>query len=254
MKKGLLIVSFGTSYRDSYERDILPVERALEDAFSERCAVCAYASTRIIRKVRTRDGIAMLSVTEGMETLLQAGCEDILVQPTFLIPGIEYERLRQTLEGFTSSLTCLRLGKPLLFDAGDFKAVAQGVADAYRLRQGSLILMGHGTDHEANEAYLRLQRTFDALGESVYIGTVESTPTISDILPILKPCEAVTVAPLLLVAGDHARNDMAGDCEDSWYSRLTRAGHRVDCILNGLGSHAFIRELLIAHGKNAAVL
>lgn len=251
MSKGLLVVSFGTSYRDAYENDIAPVERSLAAAFPDRVCLCAYASTMILRKLKERDGISLPGISEGLDALIAQGVDDLLVQPTFLIPGIEYERMLAVMEEKRSAFATVRIGAPLLSDDSDFARMASCIQAVHSPRDGALLLMGHGTDHEANSAYARLEAAFAQAGHTgVFIGTVEGKPTLEDLMPRLAPYNQVAVAPLLLVAGDHARNDMAGD-GDSWKVSLQQAGHTVTCHVRGLGSFAFVRELLVLHAKNA---
>ncbi len=255
MNKGLLIVSFGTSYRDAYENDIAPVERALAAAFPDRVSLCAYASTMIIRKLKNRDGITLPGISEGLDALAAQGVRDLLVQPTFLIPGIEYEKMISIIKEKQPLFDTVRVGTPLLSAISDYERIASCIQAVHSPRVGALLLMGHGTDHEANSAYARLEAAFAKAGHTdVFIGTVEGKPVLEDLLPRLTPSQQVTVAPLLLVSGDHAKNDMAGQSPDSWRSRLTDAGHPTVCVLRGMGSFHFTRELLIAHAKTAEAL
>lgn len=255
MKKGLLIVSFGTSYRDAYANDIAPVERALAAAFPECVCLCAYASTVILRKLKSREDLTLPGISEGLDALAAQGVRELLVQPTFLIPGIEYEKMVSIIQDKRSLFDTVRVGAPLLSGDSDYARIASCMQAVHSPREGALVLMGHGTDHAANSAYARLEAAFAEAGHTdVFIGTVEGTPCLEDLLPRLAPYSQVIVAPLLLVAGDHAKNDMAGDSPDSWRSRLIGAGHEAECFLRGMGSFRFTRELLIAHAKAAEFL
>lgn len=255
MNKGLLIVSFGTSYSDAYKNDIAPVERALAAAFPDRVCLCTYASTMILRKLKSRDGMILPGISEGLDALAAQGVKDLLVQPTFLIPGIEYERMVSIIKEKRSLFDTVRVGAPLLSDEADYARVACCMQAVHSPREGALLLMGHGTDHEANSAYTGLEAAFSEAGHTdVFIGTVEGKPSLEELLPRLAHSHQVSVAPLLLVAGDHAKNDMAGESPDSWRSRLAGAGHAAVCSLRGMGSFRFTRELLIAHAKAAKSL
>lgn len=250
MKKGLLIVSFGTSYPDAYASDIAPVEKALAAAFPDRVALCAMGSRMILKKLRSQGVETIYSVEEALEAMASQGVTDLLVQPTFLICGIEYERMLEKIEAVRGKFQRVRIGAPLLASDADLRRVATGLQAVFSLREGNLLLMGHGTDHEANRIYARLEEIFHQQGHrNVFIGTVEGTPTLSDCMEKLS-AKAVTVAPLLLVAGDHAKNDMAGD-KDSWKTALAGKGFAVNCSARGLGSYKFVQELFVFHALNA---
>ncbi len=245
MDKALLIVSFGTSVPGA-EAAILNVEAALKNACPDREAYRAYTSRIICRKL-AREGRPVPSPEEALDTVAAAGCRDVVIQPTHLTPGDEYEKLCRIAAGYEDRFDRLRIAPPLIASPEDLLAVSKAVLAHYPPREGrALLLMGHGSGHIANMIYPALQTAFRLLGAgSVYVGTVEGWPGIQDCLPQLRenrPC-TVDLAPLMLVAGDHVQNDMAGDEPDSWKSLLEAEGFAVCCHLEGLGAWEEICDL-----------
>lgn len=250
-KKGLLIVSFGSSHLEAVRRDIQPMEAALEAGFPDYVTQKAFASGVIRRKLLQRDGLVIPSVRSALESLQQQGVQELLVQPTFLLRGREYDALIEEIAGVQDRFAQIRMGNPLLSDQEDLDALAAGLAKAYPRERGALLLMGHGTDHEADRVYDALET---ALGqEHIFLATVEGKRTLEDVLPRLleQGVKRVTLAPLMLVAGDHAQNDMASSRPDSWKSRLEGAGIQADCRLQGLGSLGFVQERFLHHAMQA---
>lgn len=252
--KALLIVSFGTSFPEALDRDIVPVENALAAAFPEYQPVRAFGSGMIIRKLKARDGVEIDTVSQALEKLCAQGVTELLVQPTFLIHGVEYDRLVEAVQAYRDRFLSLRLGRPLLSLTEDYIALAQGIAAEYPAEKGTLILMGHGTEHYANSAYPALESVLRNEGQThVHVSAVEGYPDI-DLLCRRMQAQSVTaatLAPLMLVAGDHATNDMASDEPDSWKSRLQEAGVEARCIIRGLGSYPFIQEMFVKHAMQA---
>ena len=250
-EKGLLAVSFGTSVPEA-EPAIANVESALREAFPERAFGRAFTSRIICRKL-AREGRPVDSPEKAMEKMLAAGVRDLLVQPTHLTPGDEYDKLCRIVEGYRDRFDAVRVGRPLIADAVDLRLVADTVLQRFPDREsGALLLMGHGSEHFANLIYAALQTAFRLAGaEDVFVGTVESWPRFEDCLPRLKALgrKKVELAPLMLVAGDHARNDMAGEEEDSWRRRLEKEGFEVTWSLEGMGLWEEIAALYRAHAE-----
>lgn len=237
MKQALLCVSFGTSV-PAARGSITAVEQALHAAAPELDFVRAFTSPTI-RRILARRGEVVFSPAQVLETLAAQRCERVFVQPTHLLPGIEYDKLCAAVQQAAPRFAVLRLGKPLLADEAAVRQLAHILDAAYPAQPGeALVWMGHGTDHAANAVYAQLQAAFEALGRSdVFVGTVEGTPALDEARAWLagRAFRAAHLAPLLLVAGDHARNDMAGDGPDSWKSVLEADGLQVRCTLEGLG-------------------
>lgn len=250
MKKAILVVSFGTSYHDTLEKTILAAERAIGAAFPGWEVRRAFTSSIIMKKLRIRDGLEIDNVSQAMAKLENEGFTHIAVQPTHVMHGEEYEKLLSLLEPYRLRLN-VQVGQPLLDRQEDYARVADAVLSWLPNTQEdeALVLMGHGTAHFANAAYGQLEQNLQDLQENVYVATVEGYPTLDRVERLLlrRPSiRKVMLAPFMLVAGDHARNDMAGD-EDSWKTRLEKAGYEVRCILKGLGECAAIRELFVEH-------
>ena len=258
-KKGLLVVSFGTSYLETRKRTIEAIENELRCAFPDRCLVRAWTSGMIRRKVEKTEGIHILSVVEALERMAAEGFTNVLVQPTHLLNGEELERTRETVSSFVGHFETLCMGNPLLSCPDDIAALARAVEGIYGdLPRGELLaLMGHGSAAMTFPAYELLEEQFRQDGyHNICIGTVEFTPGIAPVLSRVRRerPERVHLAPLLVVAGDHALNDMSGDEEDSWKSQAAALGAEPVCILKGLGEYAAVRALYIDHARSAKPL
>lgn len=256
MKKGVLIVSFGTSYREAEAQNINPVEQAISAALPGYEMRRAYGSRRIVKKLKERDGICIDTVSEALETLAAAGCKELIVQPTYVIHGYEYDELVEILRKYLDQFESVRLGHPLLHQQSDYKELICGLNEVFDFRSSSdaFVFMGHGTGHFANACYPALEHQIQAQGfTNVWIGTVEGYPEITDVKEKLEQlsCQKAILAPLMLVAGDHARNDMAGEDENSWKNILERDGIEADCMIAGLGNYAFVQRMFAEHALQA---
>lgn len=254
MKKPvLLVVSFGTSFADAREKNITAIEKTLAEAFPAYEVRRAFTSGMILKKLRERDGIHIDSVPEAMERLIRDGVQEVVVQPTHVMNGGEYDKMVRDVCAYEERFTSLKIGRALLSDDHDMGAMIETVfaADAAMVTPDTaLVYMGHGTDHEANQSYARLQEKLRADGhQNVFIGTVESTPTVEDVLRDVGQgsFRRVVLLPLMIVAGDHAIHDMAGDREDSWKSIFQQAGYDTVCVLRGLGERPAIRWMIMGH-------
>lgn len=249
----LLVASFGTSFADAREKNINAIEKALAEAFPAYEVRQAFTSGMILKKLRERDGIHIDSVSEAMERLIRDGVQEVVVQPTHVMNGGEYDKMVRDVRAYEGRFTSLKIGRALLSDDHDMDAMIETVfaADAAMVPPDTaLVYMGHGTDHEANRGYARLQEKLRAVGHrNIFIGTVESTPTVEDVLRDVGQgrFRRVVLLPLMIVAGDHAVHDMAGDREDSWKSIFQRAGYDTVCVLRGLGERPAIRWMIMGH-------
>lgn len=241
MDQALVITSFGTSVPEA-RRSIEAVEQTLAEAAPGYTPVRAFTSPTI-RRILAGRGEIVPSLTEALEQLSGAGVRRVAVQPTHLLYGFEYDQLRAQAEKFSGCFDHLAVGKPLLAGSRDILRFAENIASAHPRRDGeAVVYMGHGTEHFANAAYPALQTALAYLGRNdIYIGTVEGWPGLEDILRLLEPggTREIDLLPLMLVAGDHARNDMAGE----WKVRLERAGHTVACSFTGLGELPWVQEM-----------
>ena len=253
----LLVVSFGTSFNDSRRLTIGAIEQAMEDQFPAFSVRRGFTSQIIIDHVKERDGIAIDNVTEALDRAVANGVRTLVVQPTHLMNGLEYQELQDTLAGYGDAFTNLVVGRPILTEDEDFEAVVEAItADTADLDDGktAIVYMGHGTSADSNAVYARMQEELTEAGfENYFVGTVEATPSLDDVLAAVGEgeYEKVVLSPLMIVAGDHANNDMASDEEDSWKTAFTKAGYEVETRLKGLGEIEAIQELLVAHAQEA---
>lgn len=253
MKKAVLVVSFGTSYTETREKTIKPCEELIASAFEGYDFYRAFTSNMIIRKIARVENIKINNPVEALDELAKAGYEEVVVQTLHLICGEEYCKLKEQVESYKNQFKKIRLGRPLLTQIEDYKAAIEAVKKQLPvLKEGeSVVFMGHGTEHEAHSAYCALDYMFDQEDLPVYIGTVEGYPEIGEVIKRLRKAEVrkAYLMPFMLVAGDHATNDMAGDEEDSWKSILESEGFEVECILRGLGENPYIRNRFLAHAQ-----
>lgn len=254
MKKAILAVSFGTSYPDTLQKTIAAAEQALAEAFPDWEVRRAFTSGMIIRKLKERDGVEIENVAQAMNRLEQEGYTHVAVQSTHVMHGEEYEKMLSQLEPYRLRMK-ISVGMPLLHGEEDYASVAKALLNWLPSLEAdeALVLMGHGTTHFANSAYAQMEHMLQADCDRVYLATVEGYPTLDSVerqLAKRPEIRRLMLAPFMLVAGDHARNDMSGD-EDSWAERLKKAGYSVRCILQGLGECPAIRELFVEHCRQA---
>ena len=256
----LLVVSFGTSYNDSRAATIGAVESAMETAFPDYAVRRGFTSNIIIEHIQRRDGVVIDDVTEALARAKANGVKNLLVQPTHLMNGYEYGDLVKELEACAGDFESVKIGAPLLTTDEDFAVVAQAMVDAaagHDDGKTAVCYMGHGSEAAANGIYARMQQHLTGSGhDNFFVGTVEAEPTAEDLVKLVKAggYEKVVLRPMMIVAGDHANNDMAGDGEDSWKSVFTAAGFQVTCEINGLGELEAIQQLLAAHAGEAKPL
>jgi sirohydrochlorin cobaltochelatase len=251
-KQAILVVSFGTSHKETRDKTIGAIEKSIADKYPERELRRAFTSGMIMKVLKNRDNMHIDNVTEAMERLVKEGFTDLIVQPTHIINGDEYEKMMAQIEPFMDKIETIRIGSPLLSSSEDYDATCRAVMKQLpQLKEtDALVLMGHGTEHYVDAAYAALDYRFKALGYSnVFVGTVEGYPDIETVLEQVK-CfgpEKVILMPFMVVAGDHATNDMAGDEEDSWKCIFNNAGFEVECLLKGIGEFEEIRKIYIEH-------
>lgn len=248
----VLVVSFGTSYNDAREKTIDVMEREIKEAFPD-CLVCrAWTSKMIISKLKKRDNMEIFTVAGAMEHLREKGVSRLVVQPTHIINGIENDLMKEDVLKYRDQFTAITFGDPLLSSNEDNVEAIEALMKEYGKlpSQEALVFMGHGTEHYVNTTYAALDYTFKDLGyENVHMGTVESYPSIENVINkvrVTNPSKVV-LAPFMFVAGDHARNDMSGDDEDSWKSQFEKEGFQVQCVIKGLGEYPQIRGLFMKH-------
>lgn len=271
----LLVVSFGTSFNDSRVEDIGGVETALQEAYPDWSVRRAFTAQIIINHIQARDDEKIDNMEQALERAVANGVKNLVVQPTHLMHGAEFDELTEAIEDYKDQFETVKIAEPLLGEVGsdvteingDKEAAAQAITaeavetagyeslDAAKKDGVAFVFMGHGTSHTANITYNQMQTQMEKLGyENVFIGTVEGEPedTACDVV-IDKVKEAgytkVILRPLMVVAGDHANNDMAGNDEDSWKSMFTASGYfdSVDTQIKGLGGIKEIQDIYVAH-------
>lgn len=258
-KEALLVVSFGTSYEETRKKTIEAIEKDLRQAFPQRKFYRAWTSERIRKKLRETQGLAYDNVSEAMERMLQDGITDVLIQPTHMMPGVEYEAAKETICSYRGRFEELRLGAPLLAEEKDLRDLAKAIEDIFAEIKDSemLALMGHGSPCAMFPVYEGLEECFkqDGFGH-FFVGTVECEPGFGAVLRQAqerKP-DRVYLTPLLVVAGEHALHDMAGEASDSWKSQLEKEGLETVCIVRGMGEYSGVRDIYVSHALEAKEL
>lgn len=249
MKTALVCVSFGTRV-PAARKNITAVEEALRAELPEADFFRVFTSPTI-RRLLASNGETVWSMQDALDHLTDGTYERIIIQPTHFLYGLEYESLKATVEEARNRFPALMLGVPLLSQTCDLQALAHVLSEEFPAeKQKALVLMGHGTPHFSNVVYPAMQTVFHMMGrKDVFVGTVEGWPQVDDICAELKSggYTGVRVAPFMLVAGDHALHDMAGDEADSWKSVLTREGYAVECIMQGMGVLPGVQRLYRQH-------
>ena len=256
-KPVILVVSFGTSYNDTRDKTIGAIENKIAETYPDYEVRRAFTSQIIIDKLKERDNLEIDNVEEALDRLVSDGVKTLVVQPTHLMSGYEYDDLAAAVEEYKDKFDSVAFGAPLLTSEEDFDAVAAALPEItkdYNQDGTAVVFMGHGTEHESNAVYEKLQgKLTDAGLDNYYIGTVEATPSLDDMVAAAKDggYSKVVLEPLMVVAGDHANNDMAGDEDDSWKSVFEKEGFEVECVLSGLGEFSEIQDIYAAHVGDA---
>ena len=275
----LLVVSFGTSFNDSRAADIKGIEDALQEAYPDWSVRRAFTAQIIINHVQARDGEKIDNMQQALDRAVANGVKNLVVQPTHLMHGAEYDEMNEMLDQYRDKFESVAVAEPLLGEVGadatvinaDKEAVAKAITaeavktagydslDAAAADKTAFVFMGHGTSHTAKVSYSQMQTAMQTLGyANVFIGTVEGEPEETACENVIEAVKAagytkVVLRPLMVVAGDHANNDMAGEDADSWLSQFKAAGcfDAIDTQIAGLGEIADIQQLYIAHTKAA---
>ena len=275
----ILVVSFGTSFNDSRAEDIGGVEKALQAAYPDWSVRRAFTAQIIINHVQARDDEKIDNMDQALERAVDNGVKNLVVQPTHLMHGAEYDELTEAVENYTDKFESVKIAEPLLGEVGadetaineDKAAVAEAITaeavktagfdslDAAKEEGTAFVFMGHGTSHTAKISYSQMQTQMEQLGyENVFIGTVEGEPEDTACEAVIEKLKnagykKVILRPLMVVAGDHANNDMAGDDDDSWKSQFEASGKfdSIDTQIAGLGEIKAIQDLYVAHTADA---
>ena len=251
-RKAILVVSFGTSYEATRKVTIEAIEKDIANAYPDYKLYRAWTSKMILAKLKKRDNLHINNVKEAMEEMIADGITDVIIQPTHVINGIENELMKEDALSYRESFHSIRFGTPLLTSEEDNQTVINAIAEefSYLSEEEVLVLMGHGTTHYSNAIYAALDYAFKDKGHpNIFLGTVEAYPSMQSLMKMIKAYapKKVVLAPFMIVAGDHAKNDMAGDNPESWYSQFVQEGFQVETVLKGLGEYKGIRELFVKH-------
>ncbi|MBF1131248.1 MAG: sirohydrochlorin cobaltochelatase [[Eubacterium] sulci] len=256
--KEILVVSFGTSYSNSRHVTIGAIEDAIREAYPDYQVRRAFTAQIIIDKLKKEENIEIDNVKQALDRAVANGVKTLVVQPTHLMNGLEYNDLKKELDKYKDKFDKIALGKPLLTSDEDFKQVIAAITNdtkEYLDGETAICFMGHGTEADSNKVYATLQEKLKAAGYNDYfVGTVEAKPSVDDLIAQVKESgkyKRVILQPLMVVAGDHANNDMAGDGEDSWVSKFKAAGFEVKPVLRGLGQNYDIQKIYLEHLKAA---
>lgn len=263
-KKAILVVSFGTTFPDTRKLTIDSVENKIRAAFPEYEVRRAFTSRIIIKRLAERDGLQIDTEKQALDRLKAEGYTEVIVQPLHIEAGAEYEKVRSIVETYANnkSFSKIALGRPMLYYMGqedktdDYLAAIKAVETQLPKigRRDAVVFMGHGGVHPSNAAYAALQMKMEDAGlNNVFVYTVEAYPALEQVVEKLKAnkIKKVTLMPFMLVAGDHANNDMAGDEKDSAKSQLIQAGFNVETYVHGLGENAAIQDIYVQHVKDA---
>ncbi|HIS81775.1 MAG TPA: sirohydrochlorin cobaltochelatase [Candidatus Scatomonas merdavium] len=251
-RRAILVVSFGTSYEETRKVTIDAIEQEIGDAHPDYKIYRAWTSKMILKKLKKRDNIHYDTVTEAFQRMREDGITDVVVQPTHVINGIENDLMTQEALAFRNDFHSILFGDPLLTTMEDNDYMIEAIRKEFPdlADDEVLVLMGHGTTHYSNAIYAALDYTFKDRGyPNIFLGTVEAYPSMESLLHMIKEFQPrrVVLAPFMIVAGDHAQNDMAGDDPESWRCQLEAAGFPVTCVLKGLGEYKSVRKLFLQH-------
>ena len=239
MKKAILVTSFGTSHRDTREKCLDLIQREVEEKYGSENVERAYTSGIIRRIIEKNEGIHIFDQKEGLKVLKDKGFEEIITMSLHILDGIEYSKLDDKFG---------KISKPLLADDEDFKKIVENKEFNDLEGDDAIVFMGHGTESEADYAYQKLQEEYLKAGKNnIFIATVEGKVTIKDVIEKMKGkgFRNILLKPLMIVAGDHAKNDMSSDDEDSWKTILKNEGYEVTSVLKGMGEYEFIRKMFM---------
>ena len=239
MKKAILVTSFGTSHRDTREKCLDLIQREVEEKYGSENVERAYTSGIIRRIIEKNEGVHIFEQEEGLKVLKDKGFEEIITMSLHILDGIEYSKLDDKFG---------KISKPLLADDEDFEKIVENKEFNDLEGNDAIVFMGHGTESEADYAYQKLQDEYLKAGKNnIFIATVEGKVTIKDVIEKMKGkgFKKILLKPFMIVAGDHAKNDMSSDDEDSWKTMLKNEGYEVTSVLKGMGEYEFIRKMFM---------
>ena len=251
MKKAILVVSFGTSYHETRKKTIEVCENKIKESFKDYDFYRAFTSGMIINKLKKRDNMFIDNPSEALEKLYNAGYQEVVVQSLHIICGDEYNKLKDMVVQYEDKFDKISIGRPLLTYIDDYRETVEAVKkdlDKMDIDE-AVVFMGHGTEHESHSSYPAIEYMIRDYGINAFVGTVEGYPELEQVIKKLKNrnIKTVDLLPFMLVAGDHAINDMASDEEDSWKTILEKEGFNVKVHVKGLGENPYIQEKFKNH-------
>ncbi len=254
MKNGILAASFGTTYKEARELSLGAIEKEFSGRFPGFAVYKAYTSSIVKKRIQEKEGIFIPDVLQTFQKMYEDNIENVYIQPTHIIPGEEYNKIFDMANQYKDVFNIIKVSAPLLNSYNDFEAVADILGCYYKFGstggERAVVLMGHGSGHDANKCYSQFQDVLIQKGFlDVFVSTVEGTPVFDDLLEELykHTYKEITLIPFMVTAGDHAHNDMAGSSKDSWKSRLESLGYNTNIITRGIGEIKEIRDIYSAH-------
>lgn len=254
MNNGILAVSFGTTYKEARELSLGAIEKEFYSMFPCFAVYNAYTSSIVKKRIQEKEGIFIPDVLQALQKMYEDGIENVYIQPTHIIPGEEYNKIFDMANQYKGKFNIIKVSAPLLSSYNDFEAVADILACYYGFSSTgggkAVVLMGHGSGHDANKCYGQFQDVLTRKGfADVFVSTVEGTPAFDDLLNELYKYtyKDITLIPFMVTAGDHAHNDMAGSSKDSWKNRLESLGYNIAIVTRGIGEIKEIRDIYSAH-------
>ncbi|AMK14803.1 sirohydrochlorin cobaltochelatase [Methanobrevibacter olleyae] len=254
--KVILVVSFGTSYNNNRALTIGAIEKDIRDKFPDYDVRRAFTSQMVINILKKRDDLSIDNVKQALERAVNDGVKTVIIQPTHVMDGTEYNfKIKDEVENFKDKFENITIADPLLIADDDFEDLISSITSKNDCDDDTaIVFMGHGSPAESNRVYTKLQEMLQEKDfNNYYIGTVEAKPDFGDVLAMIKQGDykKILLKPLMVVAGDHAQNDMAGDEEDSWKSMFKVEGYGVECVVEGLAQSQDIRDVYIKHAQKA---
>ena len=255
-EKIILVVSFGTSYNNNRALTIGAIEKDIDEAFPDYEMRRAFTSQMVINILKKRDDLHIDNVEDALERALDDGVKTVIIQPTHIMNGTEYHfKIKDTVDKYIDKFENIPTAERLLTSDEDFEDLIASITSKGDYDDDTaVVFMGHGSPAESNMVYTKLQGMLKEKGfNNYYIGTVEAKPDYDDVLAMVKEGDykKIVLKPLMVVAGDHAQNDMAGDEDDSWKNMFASEGYEVECVIEGLAQSKDIRDVYIKHVQNA---
>lgn len=257
-KKAILVVSYGSSYKESREKSIGGIEQAIRRSFPEYAVFRAFTSNSIIERIQKKEGIKTDTIREAFERALAEGVEELTVLQTHLVKGTRYEALAETVELYQSKFKRIKVANPILSDDVNvtaFADVMEQLAERYDDGNTAICYVGHGIEETSKIAYEKLQTALTLSGyTNYYVGTLSVKPTMEDIkreIEVKDNYKRVIIIPLMLVSGYHVRKDLIGHRPGTWEDTFLQAGYAVECVQKGLGEEPMIQNMFVEHIKSA---